>query len=103
MASGELSTFFSTIRKVKVCFGEALAARRGDGGSNSLPLDVSRCVEERRAGRGSKIEAQRLSVQRKRDEDSLEDLRGSGKCCLESRSENGLRNSKRADESNIES
>lgn len=37
--SGELSTFFKTIRNVKVCFGDADAARRGDGGSNS-ELDV---------------------------------------------------------------
>jgi len=27
------------MRNVKVCLGEALAARLGDGGSNSLPLE----------------------------------------------------------------
>lgn len=80
--SGLLSIFFITIRNVNVCLGDADEALRGDGGSNSLPLEQLRYGEAVRTGRGSKMAAHRVSVQMKPFAGgSFGDLGGIGKCC----------------------
>ena len=84
MLSGLLSIFFITMRKVKVCLGDAEEALLGEGGSNSLPLEqLKYCGELVLEGRGSKMDAHRVSVQMKPlVGGSCGDFGGIGKCCL---------------------